>query len=117
MNFAGSVKMALSVKTTTVIASVQVREDEDYYPDRSATTNAVRVNASTVMRLVDVPRTVEDMSNMFMWKPGDKLYGTAAKNDAWGKQYRRDIERAIGKEYKPFYVDPFKPLKKQLEKR
>jgi hypothetical protein len=117
MNFAGSVKMALSNKTTTVIASIRVREDEDLYPDRSATTGEIRVNASTVMRLVDVPRTTEDMSEMFQWKPGDKIYGTVAKNSVWGKQYRRDINRAIGKEYKAFYVDPLKPVKKQLEKR
>jgi hypothetical protein len=109
--------MALSNKTTTVIASIHVREDEELYPDRSATTGEVRVNASTVMRLVDVPNTTEDMSEMFMWEPGNKVYGTSAKNDSWGKQYRRDINRAIGKEYKPFYIDPFKPLKKQLEKK
>jgi hypothetical protein len=109
--------MALSNKTTTVIASIRIREDEDLYPDRSATTGEIRVNASTVMRLVGVPRSTEDMSEMFQWEPGDKVYGTVAKNSAWGKQYRRDINRAIGKEYKTFYVDPLKPVKKQLEKR
>lgn len=117
MIFAGSVKMTLSNKTTTVIASIQTREDEDLYPDRSATTGEVRVNASTVMRLVDVPRTTEDMPEMLQWEPGDKVYGSAAKNNAWFKQYKRDITRAMGKEYKAFYVDPFKPVKKQLEKR
>jgi hypothetical protein len=106
--------LSLSNKTLTTVASIQTRQDEELYPDRSATTGEIRVNASTMMRLVDVPTVTKDMSDAAKWEYGDKVYGTMAKRDKLYKQYKRDIIRAKGKEYKDIYVNTLKPIGKQL---
>ena len=109
--------MALSTKTKTVIASTLVQEkDITVYPDR--TVNAtLTTSATTVMRLVGVPVTSDDMNKLFEWEFGDDVKGTHANAHVGMQNYRKDINKAFGKQkdYKDFYVDTFKPVGPQLK--
>lgn len=58
---------------------------------------------------------------MFIWVYGDRLYGSEAKAHNGMKEYRRDIERAYGKQdsYKDIYIDTFRtdiPVSEQYKK-
>lgn len=69
----------------------------------------------------DVNTTKDDMSALFKWKHGEKIYGTHAKSNNAMRIYRRDINKAYGKQnqYKDVYVDTFLPFpltKKRIKK-
>lgn len=68
----------------------------------------------------DWPNTREDMDALDTWEYGDELYGTFAKNQAGYKRYRRDIERAYGREKdydsNVIYINTKKPIGPQLDK-
>ena len=111
--------MAFSNRTKTAIATTLIAPEDDLYPDRSLSDRSI-TTGTPIPRLPDtVPRTSEDMSNLYQWKHGDTLHGTFAKDSPGMKAYRDDINRDWGTEsdYKPFYVDTTKPLKKQLDER
>jgi hypothetical protein len=121
----------LSAKTQSYVATNIISETDDLYPDRQATVVAsVRGTTqpfefdkvdtdATVMRLGDeVPRVSYDMNKLFEWKHGDKVRGTHAKAHVGMKGYRKDINKAYGKEssYKHIYIDTFKPIGPQLKR-
>ena len=111
--------MSLSVKTKSVIATTNIAESAiDPYPDR--TVNAtLTTSASTVLRLVGVGNTSNDMNKLFEWEYGDTLYGTHAKAHTGMKNYINDIESAYGKQrdYKDYYIDTTKEIGPQLKKQ
>jgi len=93
----------LSEKTKTTITGANVIEEQicEFAFDPGAT---------PVYRLSDeVPKTSEDMTALFMWKHGDKVYGTQANAHVGMKNYRNDINKAYGKqkdyEKNVIYVD------------
>jgi len=109
--------MAYSTKTRTIIQRIAVSYDDDLYPDRTATDATIK-GSGTASRLPEtVPTTTRDMSKMFKWEHGTKLYGTYAKMHIGGKSYRRDINRDFGKQddYKDIYLDTFKPISEGYE--
>ena len=111
--------MSLSPKTKSVIATTLIQEkDIDPYPDIDIETGEVTTSATTVMRLVGVNNTSDDISALFEWEYGEKVYGTHANAHVGMRNYRRDIESAYGKEksYKDFYVDTTKEIGPQLKK-
>ena len=108
--------MAWDAKTLTVVASIWVQQDQELYPhatvfsDHNAT--LADLIPATVLRLSDeVPRTSEDMSNMFKWEPGKKVKGTHAKENEAFKRYRNDINKAKNQQesYKDFYINTLIP--------
>jgi hypothetical protein len=117
--------LALSEKTKTVLERTLVRDKDDLYPDRSATPNAdgtypVKDTGSTYRHGDDVPTTTKDMNALFTWEHGDEIYGTEAKKKRkYMERYRRDINKAYGKQsqYKDLYIDTMGPklISKQLE--
>jgi len=83
-------------------------ENDDFYP--SATSLGRSSPYSGTIRRInpdDIPTTTADMSRMFRWEYGDKVYGSHAKQNTWGKEYRRDINAYYGKEdeYLDKYID------------
>ena len=109
--------MALSEKTKTVLQRSLVRDQDDLYPDRSATSVAgafpVKDTGSTYRQGSEVPTTTKDMSALFKWEHGDEVFGTFANEREAMKRYRNDINRAYGKEdkYKDKYIDTLSPTK------
>ena len=108
-----------SVRTKTLVGSTLVQEkDIDPYPDRVASTNAVTTATSTVM-VSDAGSTTDDISALFKWEPGDKLYGTHAKTHAGMSGYMRDINEAYGNEgnynSNVIFVDTTKSVGEQLK--
>ena len=105
--------MAFDEKTKTAIASANIAESQELYPhatvfsDHNATLNPW--TGQTVLRLNtdELPSTTRDMSAVFTWVKGTKVYGTQAKEAPAQKRYRNDINRAYGQQdkYKDFYVD------------
>lgn len=119
--------MAISDKTRTVLQRTLVRDVDDLYPDRVATTASDgtwpirQVSTSTYRYGDEVPTTTKDMHELFMWEHGDEVKGTQAKKHIGMKNYQRDINKAFGKEdkYKDIYVDTYTEdnlVSKQLEK-
>jgi len=116
--------LALSEKTKTVLQRSLIRDKDDLYPDRAATSVngafPVKDTGSTYRHGDEVPTTTKDVSAMFKWEHGDELYGTHANEYEPLKTYRKDINRAYGKEsqYKDVYIDTLSTTKlvsKQLE--
>ena len=114
--------MTLSVRTKTVIGSSLVLNQNDTYPDRAASDNAIKTDTTTGVLRIDtsiVPRTSEDMSKLYKWKKGArKLYGTHATKEETGMNlYIKDIKSAPKEsdyEKNQLYVDTFKPLAEQI---
>jgi len=105
--------LALSEKTKTAISGANVVEEQicDFAFDPGAT---------PVYRLSDeVPKTSDDMTNLFMWQHGDKVKGTHAKDHEGMKEYINDINKAFGKEAKyeenVIYIDTLSPRKSVSE--
>jgi len=118
--------LAISDKTKTAPQRTLVRDVNDLYPDRTATPTSAgvfpirQVSTSTYRHGDEVPTTTKDMNALFMWEHGDEIYGTEAKEHEGMKNYRRDINKAFGKQdsYKDIYVDTFaqkKAISKQLD--
>jgi len=113
--------MPISERTKTKInASIFIQDKDDLYPDRDASGNLVA--SLTLRRRLsddDVPRTSKDMSRLFMWEHGDKIYGTEAKLQRGMKMYMEDINKAWGREkdYESnmIFIDTTKPIGKQLK--
>lgn len=119
--------MAISDKTRTAPQRTLVRDVDDLYPDRVATRAADgtfpirQVSTSTYRHGDEVPTTTKDMNKLFMWEHGDEVYGTQAKEHEGMKTYRKDINKAYGKEsqYKDIYIDNYtgkELVSKQLDK-
>lgn len=118
--------MTQSAKTLTVLERSLIKEKDDLYPDRVATPTSsgvfpIRDTSATVWRHGDeVPTTTKDMNKLFTWEYGDETYGAHAKGHEGMKEYKKDIEKAYGKQnkYKDLYIDiydPVKPISKQLD--
>ena len=109
--------MAWSAESLASPNLIDVKNVDDLYPRLSATDLSVKNPNETVRRVDDsVPRTTKDVSAVFKWAKGDKLYGSFAKQ--MYKNYRRDIESAPNdKNYKTFLVDTFKPIGPQLKNK
>jgi hypothetical protein len=105
--------MAVSEETKTAISRSLVRDIDDLYPDREATKQAdgtydKRDTGSTYrINKDEVPTTTQDMSALFQWEHGDKVYGTNAKMSVGMKNYIKDINTAWGQEnsYLDIYID------------
>ena len=117
--------MALSERTKSTIASANVLNQNETYPDRTfltASENAVKTDTSDGTLRIDkgvVPRTSDDMSKLYKWKKGaKKLYGTHATREEFGmNQYIKDINNAPDpSDYKAIYIDSFKPIVPQMAK-
>jgi glutamate synthase domain-containing protein 1 len=52
----------------------------------------------SVVATAEVPTTTKDRREIAMWKHGDKVYGTEAKDDEFFKEYRKDINKAWGRQ-------------------
>ena len=114
--------MALSGKTTTIIASVLIAPEDDLYPDRNLDDGAI-TTGTPIPRLPSdqVPTTTQDMSKAFQWLHGEDLYGAFAKDSKALADQRRDINTAWGNEsdYKDLYIDtmtPNKTIQEQLNR-
>ena len=113
--------MALSERTKTKISGSEKRDINEIYPDREATYPYEKKDTGTTYRLNDeVPRTSEDMHDLFTWQHGDTIYGTHAKSHPGMAGYIKDINKAYDKEdqYKDIYLDNFKKIsdeKKRFE--
>lgn len=108
-----------STRTKTLVGSTLVQEsDITPYPDRVASTNEVTTATSTVM-VSDAGSTTDDMSALFKWQHGEKLYGTHADAHAGVSEYMRDINAAYGNEddynSNVIYVDTLRPIGPQLK--
>lgn len=108
--------MALSEKTKTVLERTLVRDKDGLYPDRAATPDAngnypIKDTGSTYRHGDEVPTTTKDMNELYTWEHGDEIYGTQAKENGPMERYRRDINKAYGKEgqYKDLYINTFGP--------
>lgn len=117
--------MALSEKTKTVLARNLVRDKDDLYPDRAATPDSngnfpIKDTGSTLRHGDEVPTTTKDMNALYKWEKGEKVYGAHAKTYKPMERYRRDINKAYGKQgkYKDLYIDVFGPklVSEQLKK-
>ena len=91
----------LDARTKTAIAGGAILESGELYPHATvfgATQNSW--NAATVYRLNtdEVPNTSKDMSEMYKWTYGKKLYGTHAKENVGGKVQRKAINAVYGRE-------------------
>ena len=114
--------MPFSAKTKSLIATSMVLNQDDLYPDRSATTGEIREDTGEGLFRLDfetVPRTTTDMSRLYKWKKGTKLYGTHATKEEIGmNSYIKDILSAPNEadyEHNQIYIDTFKPIGPQLE--
>lgn len=113
--------MPLSERTKTVVASLQVLEADDYFPNYGFHATQYPNSATPLMRLSDeVPRTTVDMSKAQAWKHGDKLYGTQAKKAPGLRLWRNDINKAWGKErrydHNMIFINTYKPIGDQLKR-
>ena len=84
--------MTLSERTKTTISGANVIEEQisEFAHDPGAT---------PVYRLSDdVPKTSDDMENLFKWQHGDTVRGTQAKDHPGMKEYIKDINEAYGRE-------------------
>lgn len=99
--------MALSERTKTAIPGGYVTED----PIASFCYDS---GATPVYRLSDDERdgasnTADDMSNLFMWMPGDIVRGTKARSIVAMSEYIKDIQESEGKqkryEHSVIYID------------
>ena len=105
--------MAVSEETKTTLTRTLVRDIDDTYPDREATrqsdgTYNKRDTGSTYrLNKDEVPTTTEDMSALFQWEHGDKVYGSRAKAHVGMKNYIKDIDNAWGQEdsYLDIYIE------------
>lgn len=83
-------------------------ENDDFYPSATSLGRSSSYT-DTIRRLNpdDVPTTTADMSRMFKWEYGDEIYGTHAKANLWGKEYRKDINKWYGREgdYLDIYIN------------
>ena len=118
--------MAVSEETKTVLTRTLKRDIDDTYPDREATRQSDgtydKKDTGSTYRLNkdEVPTTTEDMSALFQWEHGDKVYGTHAKAHVGMKQYIKDIDNAWGQEnsYLDIYIDTLREgvlVSEQLE--
>ena len=109
--------MALSAETQASPNLIDVKNSDDLYPRLSATDLSVKNPNETVRRVDDsVPRTTKDVSAVFKWKKGDKLYGKFA-NQMY-KNYRNDINSAPDdNKYKDYYINTLKSVSKQLKEK
>ncbi len=66
----------------------------------------------------DIPKTSDDMTDMYKWRFGQTLYGTQVKHSSFYRGYIRDIQReyGMGNSYKSIYIDTTKPVGEQLKK-
>lgn len=66
----------------------------------------------------DINTTADDMESLFKWEHGDIVRGTKADSNKGMREYRRDINRAWGKQdsYKDVYVDTFLPYKLTIKR-
>ena len=112
----------ISQRTKTVIARQLIQEGNDYYPNREATPDSdgdypIKNATATIWRL-PVAKTTEDVSNLFKWKHGERVYGTHANSNIGMKNYIKDINNKYGKESNYYsnvvYVDTFAPIGEQL---
>jgi len=108
--------LALSEKSKTVLERTLVKDEDGLYPDRAATPNAngdypIKDTGSRLRHGDEVPNTTKDMNELFTWEHGDKIYGTQAKDHSAMERYRRDINKAYGKQnqYKDLYINTFGP--------
>jgi len=116
--------MTLSARSKSTIASQLILNELETYPDRTlltASENAVKIDTTSGTLRIDkgvVPRTSDDMSKLYKWKKGDKLYGTHATREEVGMNlYIKDINNAPDpNDYKPIYIDSFKPITPQMAK-
>lgn len=95
----------LSDRTKETLNRTAVRQEDDLYPDRTATPDSdgnypLSDADATTLRLNEdeVPRTTKDMSEYFKWEHGDVLYGSFAKKVARKHKYVKDINKKYGKE-------------------
>lgn len=118
--------MAVSEETKTVLTRTLKRDIDDTYPDREATRQAdgtynKRDTGSTYrLNKDEVPTTTEDMSALFQWEHGDKVYGKHANSHIGMQNYIKDIDNAWGQEnsYLDIYIDTLRPnvlVSEQLE--
>lgn len=110
----------LSEKSKTPVPGKQVRDVDDYYPDVQPATPLEDKDTGSNYRLDtdQVPTTRVDMHGLFTWEYGDGVYGNTANSHQGMYNYRRDIERAYGKqgEYKDKYLDTFKKISDELDR-
>jgi len=114
----------LTERTKSTIASANVLNQNETYPDRTflaASANAIKIDTTSGTLRIDknvVPRISDDMSKLYKWKKGAKLYGTHATKEEFGmNQYIKDINNAPDESaYKAIYIDSFKPIVPQMEK-
>jgi len=114
--------MPIDSDTLASIPRSDVSDKDAIYPDRAATRNSdgtysIRDTGTTKRLSDEVPRTSVDMNKLFLWIHGEEVYGTHAEEHVGMKNYRRDINKAYGKQdsYQDFYIDTTKPLSKQLK--
>jgi len=115
--------VSLSSRSTSLIASSNVLNQNETYPDRSATDGSIIQDTGSGTFRLDknaVPRTSDDMSRLYKWRIGDLLYGTHATKEELGMNlYIKDILNAPDEsEYKhnQISIDTFKSVGPQLEK-
>jgi len=109
----------LSDKTKTIVPLASILMENDLYPDRSATDNSIKNKGQKISRLPldEFPRTTQDMSKLYQWKPGDVIRGSFAKSNTGMMGYIRDIEGAPNEsEYKANYINPYKLVSEKLKK-
>jgi len=107
--------MPISEKTKTAISGANKVEEQiaDFAFDPGATP-VYRLNSD------EVPKTSDDMTRLYKWQHGDKIYGTHAKEEVGMNEYIKDINKAFGRqkdyEHNMIFINDYKPIGDKLEK-